>query len=227
MNNENLDFYNFNCIKCGTERTKEFFVFRETKSYMKYRATTVITKKIKIPVCRDCRIEFEKWVDKHGTSKSAVRDSLCVPCCAIIISFFTFIIAFENFVMPYSVPLLSYILLGVGSLAILALGGGAYNTYRKVKSMQEVGCPHRYIKFEGGNTYVKPRGIGNWINYDLWLKNTTKIDENKVFETQLKSLQRNLELEEDINVIYCPECGERYNRGKNFCINCGKDLRTI
>ena len=154
-----LDFMGLQCLKCGSYSALTLFKHQETISVEHHRYTNYKTKTINIPLCINCNSDLTSWIKNHsGTkSRSSYKDVICLNLCGLAFGIglaFTFPI----------VSVLIFIIMGLSYLYII----------RKRSLKNQVNSPFRYIKFRGRNTYVRPRGIGEWIRYDAWLNSITQ-----------------------------------------------------
>jgi hypothetical protein len=144
------------CLKCGSVSSLKLFLHSETVATSTRYSTTHRTKSIKIPVCANCFSEFSSWQKSHSTSRNSYYNLICIIFWGIV----GFGVSYAFF-PSYSI------------FVILAwVGGILYIVYKRLSKSQN-DSPFRYVKFRGKKTYVRSRGTGSWIKYDIWLKQLT------------------------------------------------------
>jgi len=217
MNPDDIELYNFECIKCGKPNSKKLFDFTETETKNKRHRIITTKRNTKVPVCEDCKKDLEAWSKKHKTTKQ----SLCDEILCILIGFG---LSIGGFIAALTYNIL-FIIAGIILLLITILY--IWSSFSSRKSRNEINSPYQYIKFQNDKILVRPQGKGNWQPLNSWIQNTVGIDTEKVQEVQQTEIQKKVELEQDIDVIFCPNCGKKYNKGTEFCVKCGKDLRTL
>lgn len=174
MSIEKLEFYKFNCLKCGKKISDTFFHHEEHTIKIKSYTLEKKIKSIEVPVCSNCREEMKAWTKRHKISKSHFLDVLSLYIFGIIVVIFGFIFVSYDVFQHVFFSILGLI---IGIIGILGIIGGTYYIFRNRKHKNEITSPFRYIKFKGENTFIKPQGKGNWINYNEWLKEATIDDE--------------------------------------------------
>ncbi|MBD3202375.1 MAG: hypothetical protein GF316_20345 [Candidatus Lokiarchaeota archaeon] len=224
---DNLDIYKFECIKCGKDTSKTFFEFTEKISKEKRRSTIIKKKAIKVPVCKNCKTQLEEWVENNSTSRYSYSDLACYYVIGILVAGGGIYYGLFTPTSPHTPPSSNSPALFIGFLASLFLIGGTIYIYHKQKSRKQENSPFRYIKFRGQTTYVKPSGTQNWVEYKRWLNNAVVLDTEKIEDIIQITEQKKREFEEGTNVIYCPQCGEKYHEDTEFCNKCGKNLRDL
>lgn len=153
---ELLSLSGLECLKCGSKTSLTLFTHSVTTSTSHRRYTSYKTKSIKIPVCYGCNSEFTGWTSKHKSTRSSYYDVICLTLCALAFGIglaFTF---WWVSVIIFSLLGLSYVYVG----------------YRQSIKRRE-DSPHRYVKFRGNNTYIRPKGNTDWVNYQDWLRQTS------------------------------------------------------
>jgi len=221
MNPDDLKLYKFECIKCGNPNAKNLYDFTKKSTDLKSKQITTTFRNIKVPVCDECKKEFENW-EKNPIINISLSDKIVVPLIGIGLTFggiFLFLI-FKN---PW------FILMGVVGIGLLAFFILLLILSREdnTENDEPRSSPYEYIKFDKNKVMVRPRGTGNWISYNYWIQNKVRVDTDKIQEIKKTELQKKDELKKGINFIFCPNCGEKYNKGTEFCVKCGKDLRTL
>ncbi|MFO7797274.1 MAG: zinc ribbon domain-containing protein [Promethearchaeia archaeon] len=223
MNPDDVDLYKFECIKCGNPNAKNLYDFTETKRRSKRHRIVITNRNIKIPLCDECKKEFEAW-EKNPIINLSLSDKILVPLIGIGLTFggiFLFLI-FKN---PW------FILMGVLGIGLLAFFILLIIVSREddTENNEPRANPYQYVKFDKDKVMVRPQGKGNWISYNYWIQNIAqlRVDTAKIQEIKKAEIQRKDELKKGINIIFCPNCGEKYNKGTDFCVKCGKDLRTL
>jgi hypothetical protein len=154
-----LDYMGLECLKCGSQSNLTLFKHTETVSTEHRRYTSYKTRSINIPFCQSCNSELTDWIARHsGTkSRSSYYDVVWLTLCG-----FGFGIG-----MSFTFPIVSVIIFSLMTLAYIYIF-----SRRRLKKQES--SPFRYIKFRLNNTYVKPRGQGEWIKYDMWLNTITQ-----------------------------------------------------
>ncbi len=219
------DVFKFECLKCGAPATT-YFKHVEQKSRMFFTSKYVSEKKflrsLRVPVCSNCDSDLKTWTNKYSTTRSSYVDVICEFVLGVGIGVVLLLIRdfFPQDLRWISilVPTLLFFLVGIGII---------YKIYKSGVIRKKPNSPFRYIDFRLNKPYVRPGGKGSWIKYTDWLKKTGEIDISIVEQAQLEREKKEFELEHDINVFYCPNCGAKYNMGTDFCPNCGKDLRPL
>jgi hypothetical protein len=71
-----------------------------------------------------------------------------------------------------------------------------------------------------------PHRINKYI--DMTLHGKISIPDEDLKEEIVKKIEKdNSDFQNNRNVIFCPNCGEKFLKGTDFCLSCGKDLRLI
>ncbi|MFX0029058.1 MAG: hypothetical protein ACFE8B_07605 [Candidatus Hermodarchaeota archaeon] len=153
VENIKVKFLGLECLKCGSQLSLKLFLHSETIDTSTRYSTSHRTKSIRIPVCTKCHSELSAWKRSHSTSRGSYYNVICLIFWGII----GFCLASIFFPSATIFILLAFVF------------GFLYIVYKRIARSQ-VDSPFRYVKFRGKATYVRPRGTGTWVRYDLWLR---------------------------------------------------------
>lgn len=158
-----LEFLGLECLKCGSQSSLTLFTHSETVSTEHKRSTSYRTRSIKVPVCNICDSDLHSWTSKHSSGRMSYYNVVCYTIIAV---------AFGIGMMFSPIPIISFFIWFFLALTYIYV-------FRKRSQKNQAESPHRYIKFRGNRTFVRPRGEGPWIRYDDWLK--PKLGQNQQF----------------------------------------------
>lgn len=216
---DSIEFLNFNCIKCGKLISGSFFDFTEKVTIEKRYGYRKKRRLVKVPTCSECKKVFEDWTSKHSISRwsywSLIKYYIVTLLFAIVPLFF---------IINEILSLISITISGIAWTIIVL--GTVYIIYKNI-IRKKPNSPFRYIKFIRNSIYFRPQGNGNWIKYEIWLERNAEVNLEKLESMAEQKKKKQYELEHDINVIYCPDCGAKFHKGIDFCKKCGKDLRNL
>ncbi|MEJ2277619.1 MAG: hypothetical protein P8Y70_07705 [Candidatus Lokiarchaeota archaeon] len=196
------------CIKCkkreedGTKIQK--FVYSRTNTrgiFRNYKDSKTFT--ISFPVCSSCAIDFKKY--KMFVS---IYDALRKYLIIISIVLWGLIISqliYQSWNPVNNINTLNFynIILWIFALIIPLIYASLYFIIKK-----------------------HPNRISKYVTMKLNGKVT--IHDKELEEEMLKKAEKDItEFENNINVIFCPNCGEKFPKETDFCLSCGKDLRVI
>ncbi|MFX1528880.1 MAG: zinc ribbon domain-containing protein [Promethearchaeota archaeon] len=155
------------CLKCGSTSFLTVFNHSETVSTTHRRYTSYKTRSIRVPLCENCNRELSLWSSQHKSSRSSYYDVITSLLCGL---------AFGIGFLFVPIPLWPISII----IFVIIIAVFIYMAHRQKLKHQD-DSPHRYIKFRGQRTYVKPRGEGEWIRYDAWLNYFTQRDAQTFF----------------------------------------------
>jgi len=150
------------CLKCGSRKDLSTFSHRYIiqKGSSSTYGSLDKSRNFSIPVCTQCYSKFHAWTNSHKSQRSRL-------------SYFnhgSFIILF--LIIGTLVSYFYNIILGILIFSLIVLNIG-YAIY-KSRVRQDIDSPFRYVRFSGKKVLVRPRGTGNWIIYDKWLKSVNQ-----------------------------------------------------
>lgn len=199
------------CIKCkkgkdsGVEIQKYEYARTKTRgTFRSYKSSTTVS--ISFPVCPTCASEFKKY-QSYETIFDITGKYL------IIISIFLW--------ATKIIEIILYLL----NISYSLFRTNYYNIYNWITWILAIIIPIIYFimyKIVKGH----PNRISQYI--DMNLNGEVTIKDTELKEEIIKKKEKEiLDFQKNINVIFCPNCGEKYPSGTDFCLSCGKDMRQL
>lgn len=214
-------FEKLKCVKCGSrERLIPYEISKIVDSEVvkrKKRSTTYLTttSQVKLPICSNCNLEFQRWKKFNSKNKLSHMGAVCSGFIMVLVFLLAIITGPDaSGISPlfYLVPIF-LIPLGICLTHAILISHAASKLENN---------PKHSMKFIGKEVYVKPMNSLTWISYPDWINNTLKDSVTEDIERDFKSLSST----SDIKTYneYCPKCNTKLDKAYKFCKQCGEPI---
>lgn len=214
-------FEKLKCVRCGSRgKLTPYVISKVVDSQVvsrKRRSTTYLNtiSQIKLPICLNCNLEFQKWKKFKSKNKLSYGGAVCCTIVTVLV----FLLAFNTgpdasgfSPLLYVVPLF-FVPIGIFSTHAILIS----HTASKLENN-----PKHSMKFIKKEAYVKPMNTFSWIRYPLWIETTLKDSMTVDIERVFKSLSTPGDMK--MYYEYCPKCNTKLDKENKFCIECGESL---
>ena len=217
-------FVNLKCVRCGSrERLSPYEISKVIDSEVisrQKRSTTYSNtiSTVKLPICSNCNLEFQRWKKFDKKNKWSYRGALCYGIMAVLVT----LLAFMTGPDASGISPLLYV------IPVMAIPIGICLTHATIisrKSSKMDNNPKHSLKFMGKEVYVKPMDSLKWIPYSDWVNNTLKESVTEDLERDFKSLSVTTTTSDNkMYLEYCPKCNTKIEKHNKFCVECGEPI---